>query len=711
MVAPKRTTASPSGSLQIAARLTLLLVLLFRGFLLLPGAFAAQRDDYVPGEVLVGVDPQRVHVDRLSGILNRLGFVIGGLPAIQTYRVRLRPGISVPDAIARLAWSGEVAYAEPNSFVHPLATPNDPDYPRQTAPQVIRADLAWEIWIPRQPVVIAVVDTGIDATHLDLTGALYRGAGDAVVGYNVFTGLPDPVDDWPEFGHGTWCAGIAAAQINNGIGIAGIAGWNPTIPDSGTYIKIMPVKVLDAEAGGPVAGVAEGIVWAADHGARVINMSFGGAESATRSRAVEYTWARGCVLVAGAGNSGSTEPLYPAADAPVISVAATDSGDRLTSFSNYGPWVKVASLGEHVLGTDKGGHYINRSGTSASTAQVAAEAAMLLSQNPLLSNEAICQIILNHVDPYQHYYERRLAPGAGRINLYRAVQAAGVGIPDLTSITINPGRIRGGETTSGTVYLGGPAPEGGRVIALASSDPATAAVPESVTVPEGQTTARFPVATREVATTGELAIRATFENVTKSATLTTLPLGPDALAISRAEVTGGTAATGCVTLNGPAPEGGAAVALTSSQPSVIVPERVVVAAGATQAVFPVETQPVRSDQSAIVAVACGELREEALLKVRSPRPGSLTLSSTTVVGGVVVRGTITLTGPAPEGGVEVTLSADRPGVTMPPSAIVVAGETIAVFPIHTEPVRAARQIKITARCLGYARSVMLTINP
>jgi thermitase len=689
----------------------LLLALLFGGALLSPPLFAQQAGDYLPGELLVGADLQRAGVTPSAEALTPLGSVIGWLPAIRTYRLRLHPGISLPAAIARLRQSRDIAYAEPNYLVYPVATPDDPGYAQQYAPHRIGADLAWEIWTPQRPVVLAVVDTGIDADHPDLANVLCRDAAGAVVGYNVFTHRADPVDTWKGYGHGTWCAGIAAAQINNGIGIAGIAGWNPAIPDSGTYVKVMPVKVVDYREGAPVSGVAEGILWAVDHGAQVISMSFSGLDSETHNRVMAYAWERGCVLVAAAGNQSSTERLYPAACAPVISVAATDRDDRLTSFSSHGAWVKVAAPGDKVRGTNYGGSYITASGTSASAPHVAAEAALLLSQNPRLTNAEVTRIILNHVDPYQKYYGRRLVPGAGRINLFRAVQAAGVGIPELTSITINPARVRGGATTVGTVYLGGPAPEGGRVVALATSDATLAVVPERVTVAEGETAVRFAVVTADVTAAGELEVRATFEGVTRSAPLTTVPLGPEAVELSLADVTGGADATGAVILNGPAPEGGLTLALASSQPSVLVPESVAVPAGATEAAFPVETHPVRSDQAVVITATDGELREEALLMVRSPRVRSFRLSSSTVVGGAELVGTITLTGPAPEGGLDVALSADDAAVTVPPSVGLAAGETVVAFPIKTEPVTETRKIRIVAWVQGYLSTITLTITP
>src|SRR5262249_32802988 len=154
---------------------------------------------------------------------------------------------------------------------------------------------------------------------------------------------------------GTHCAGIAAAQVNNSTGIAGISGWNGVAGATDTfYTKLMSVKVLDSTGTGSDASVAAGITWATDHGATVISMSLGGGGSATLSNAVQYAWNHGVVVVAAAGNSASSALSYPAAYANVISVAATDKTDTLTFYSNYGSWVLVAAPG----GGASGGDYI-----------------------------------------------------------------------------------------------------------------------------------------------------------------------------------------------------------------------------------------------------------------------------------------------------------------------------------------------------------------
>src|SRR5262249_22194575 len=135
-------------------------------------------------------------------------------------------------------------------------------------------------------------------------------------------------------------------------GIAGIAGWNPAIANSNSFTKLMGVKVLDSNGSGSDAGVASGITWAADHGASVISLSLGSNQtSTTLSNAVQYAWNKGCVIIAAAGNSSSSSVFYPAGYPNAIAVAATDSSDKLASFSNYGSWVQVAAPGVNIFST------------------------------------------------------------------------------------------------------------------------------------------------------------------------------------------------------------------------------------------------------------------------------------------------------------------------------------------------------------------------
>src|SRR5207247_2027104 len=148
---------------------------------------------------------------------------------------------------------------------------------------------------------------------------------------------------------------------NNGTGIAGISGWNGQPGSDTTHTKIMPVKVLNSSGSGTTATVANGVTWAADHGAKVISLSLGGGGDTTEQNAMAYAWGKGVVVVAAAGNNGSSSRFYPAGFPNVISVAATDRTDKLTSFSNYGRAVLTAGPGLTIWSTlptyDAGAHF------------------------------------------------------------------------------------------------------------------------------------------------------------------------------------------------------------------------------------------------------------------------------------------------------------------------------------------------------------------
>jgi fibronectin type 3 domain-containing protein len=364
-------------------------------------------------------------------IVNAFGRVAGEQSAIHAFRVQLNRNVSLQYALDRIRRHSDVLYVEPNHVLQAVATPNDPSWGSQYGPKKMQADLAWDYYEPQGQTVVAVVDTGVDYTHPDLTDVLYRDASGTVIGYNAITGTTNAADDQ---GHGTHCAGTIAARINNGKGVAGVAGWNPLMAGSDNYVKIMPVKVLDSSGNGSDSSVASGVIWAADHGAKVISLSLGGAgSSSTTSNAISYAWNKGCVVVAAAGNSGVSTPFYPAAYSNVISVGATDGSDTLASFSNYGSWVKVAAPGVGIYSSYVGGGYASMSGTSMATPHVAGLAALLRSQSPGLSNSQINTLITGNVDPYVPYSGRTLGAVAGRVNAYRALLAArGTTVPTPT---------------------------------------------------------------------------------------------------------------------------------------------------------------------------------------------------------------------------------------------------------------------------------------
>lgn len=269
-----------------------------------------------------------------------------------------------------------VEYSELDYIAQAFEVPNDPIYPEQWGLRTIDANGAWERTKGSSQVDIAIIDTGVDYNHPDLKGKLVASVNCTVSSCPVFFGS-DP------YGHGTHVAGIAAGNTNNGIGIAGVS-WEG---------RIMSVKVLDDSGRGYYSWVANGIIWAADNGAEIINLSLGGSyPSRTLENAIDYAWSRGVLVVAAAGNNNTSAPSYPAYYQNSLAVAATSEADQKAEFSNWGLWVDVAAPGESIVSTYKG-DYAYLSGTSMSTPFVSGVAALVLSSNPSFSNKQLRQKI------------------------------------------------------------------------------------------------------------------------------------------------------------------------------------------------------------------------------------------------------------------------------------------------------------------------------
>ncbi|MCU7725133.1 S8 family peptidase [Actinoplanes sp. KI2] len=225
-------------------------------------------------------------------------------------------------------------------------------------------------------VTVAVVDTGVDASHPDL-------AGQVLPGIDIVNGSTTGVSTDPN-GHGTHVAGTIAALTGNGVGVASVAPG----------VKILPVRVLDANGSGYMSDAATGIVWAADHGATVINLSLGSTSQVSAvTNAVSYARGKGVTVVAAAGNDRAkgSPTSWPAADAGVIAVAATDSADTVADYSNQGSYVDVAAPGSEIVSTYPvaKGSYATMDGTSMATPHVAAEAALLKAYDKSLTPDQI----------------------------------------------------------------------------------------------------------------------------------------------------------------------------------------------------------------------------------------------------------------------------------------------------------------------------------
>ncbi len=359
----------------------------------------------VPGEVIIGFkDTIKSHADQ-EAIINRYG---GKLLKRDTVLNHVLVGVDrlqEQDFIAMIKQETSVKYAEPNYIVKALYpyTPNDPRYGQQWGPKAIKADRAWDIQRGNHSIKIAIVDTGIDYTHEDLAGNYVHG------GYDWINDDSDPMDD---HGHGTHCAGIAAAVLNNHKGIAGIAN-----------VSIMAEKVLNETGFGDVWNVSEGIEHAADQGAAVISLSLGSeSPSQTLKEACEYAWDSGCLIVAAAGNDNAPV-VYPAAYDTVIAVGALENETERVWWSNHGPELELMAPGVNILSTYPGNSYAYGSGTSMATPHVAGVAALVWSSAncPDFTNQKVREYLNTTADDlgepgWDSYY------GWGRVDAEEAIK-------------------------------------------------------------------------------------------------------------------------------------------------------------------------------------------------------------------------------------------------------------------------------------------------
>lgn len=291
--------------------------------------------------------------------------------------------------------------------------PTEPRYEEQWNLRALNLPKAWAVERGTPEVIVAVVDSGIDRQHPELRSQLWQNPNE-IAGNGVDddrNGYVDDINGWDfsdaptmpgrgdwterdnspddESGHGTHVAGIIAAEPNNGIGIAGIA-WG---------CRLMPLRAGFISGGGAFLqsdDVAAAIVYAADNGAHVINLSLGDTVNVfVVQDAVAYAYQRGCVLVAAAGNDATAGSYYPAALDTVVSVAAMGENGRLSGSSNFGATIDIAAPGDNILSTDLDGQFQVKFGTSMAAAHISGVAALMLSANPACSNTEIRQTLMS----------------------------------------------------------------------------------------------------------------------------------------------------------------------------------------------------------------------------------------------------------------------------------------------------------------------------
>ncbi|MES9874801.1 MAG: S8 family serine peptidase [Candidatus Sedimenticola sp. 6PFRAG7] len=395
------------------------------GFIVLTGAVAEGigthrgKPSLVPDEIIVTYDiaatsGRKANIRHAYGLTKKRDSNKAGAFVVYKHRN--------PKAVLNmLKHEPGVVSVEQNAYAFAYMSPNDPYYfPYQWNMERIGMESAWD-YNAGAGVTVAVIDTGVRESLLDLAGTLFT------AGYDFVNSDLDPNDDK---GHGSHVAGTVAQTTNNSLGVTGIA-YNATL---------MPVKVLNKRGTGTIDDIADGVYFATDNGADIINMSLGGPSyTETLENAVNYAWNHGVVVICAAGNESSSEPAYPAAYENAVSVSATTYGDSLASYSNYGDTIDIAAPGGDTGDNNGDGYddmilqntflrrnegYYFYAGTSMASPHVAAVAALVKSANPELSNIEIRGILESTAEDLGATgWDQSF--GYGLVDAYAAVQAAG----------------------------------------------------------------------------------------------------------------------------------------------------------------------------------------------------------------------------------------------------------------------------------------------
>ncbi len=423
-----------------------------------------KRPQYIPGEVLVkfkqGIDDSKkrnIH-DKMDAE------VLSEIRQIGVHKVKSKHGLSTEELINQYKNDPDVLFAEPNGIFHAQYNqmlPNDPYLDSlwgmsNANDHDIDAPEAWSLQTG-SGVIVAVIDSGMDYTHPDLAANMVAGWDFTTCAQFYQDGScatpkardSDPMDD---YGHGTHVAGTIAAVGNNSIGVVGVS----------MNSKIMPIKVLNANGYGSWADIAEGIIYASEHGAKISNNSYGGCCATsyyTIDAAIATARQNGTLLfVAAAGNEGSDNeksPHYPCSslEPNVICVSATDQNDALAFFSNYGATrVDLAAPGMDILSTvprvsciycDPSG-YLNMQGTSMAAPHVAGAAALAIAQFPTYTGDQIRNLLIGSVDPIAPLVGK--VAGGGRLNVNSALRPG-------IAISAPPVTISAGQSVASTITV------------------------------------------------------------------------------------------------------------------------------------------------------------------------------------------------------------------------------------------------------------------
>ncbi|MBN2120573.1 MAG: S8 family serine peptidase [Candidatus Omnitrophica bacterium] len=367
------------------------------------------NENYVPAEILVRFQPE-VTSGQAESIIEDYGCrVLKAIKPIKVYHLSIPEGIQVQEMVDILKKDSRVKYAEPNHILEPSSIFGDivrrlvEMFKTRFSDENQTPDFGGNIQAPDNPnlPIVAVIDTGIDYNHPDFKGHIYinedeipgngidddgNGYVDDFIGWNVSGNDNNPLD---ESGHGTHVSGIVLEASQGNCQIMPIRA-SKTI----TWAFAKTSTFTDAD-------VAAAIIYAADNGAKVINMSLGGTEhSETVQAAIDYAYEKGVVIIAAAGNDDTSRLHYPAAYEHVLSVGAVDGNGERADFSNYGYWVDIYAPGVDINSTCMAGGYCDMSGTSMAAPYVAGIAAAIIAENPLLTPDEVYALIQENADSF-----------------------------------------------------------------------------------------------------------------------------------------------------------------------------------------------------------------------------------------------------------------------------------------------------------------------
>ncbi len=434
--------------------------------------------DFAPGVVIVKLK-EGVGISSIDGLNRNLG--VKGLKPLfkfkkkakedkfglsRVYKIIFSNDADIKKAVERYKTNPEVEYAEPDYKLQTCVIPNDTSFSNQwgfyqTNDCDIDAPETWDIEKGSTTIVVAISDTGVDYNHQDLAANIWTNPGETpgdgidndsngyVDDYYGWDFVYDDNNPMDVHGHGSHVAGIAGAVTNNGLGVAGTA-W---------YCKIMAVKCFNDNGFGWHSDCSQSIIYAADNGAKVINMSWGGSSpSSLWEDALKYAWDEGVVLCAAAGNDNSSSLHYPAGystengygSCSVIAVGASNKNDARAFFSSYGPWVTVYAPGEHILSTIPGDEYATWNGTSMATPFVSGVCGLLFSHFGTISNLYVRERIKIRADYVG------LPNDKGRLNAYNVLGTKT--LPLLIITTSLPGGCVNSPYTQNLIAVGGKEP-------------------------------------------------------------------------------------------------------------------------------------------------------------------------------------------------------------------------------------------------------------